>query len=205
MSHPRLSPVSRLSSAIQRDDSTLHTFPREPRKPGLYIYAGGPRTASTGSDEVLSSPRGGLFEPSLCGRGSTHSGWIFPWDRSVTSRPRASARPPFEARSSEPESRRTRVGEVYMGNVLSAGDRPGAGAPGRHLTAGIPERGPGHHREQGLRIGPPGGDLRRQVDRSRRRGRRRRRRHGVDVQRALLPAQGAHAATAWATARSSTA
>ena len=50
-----------------------------------------------------------------------------------------------------------------------------------------------HHGQQGVRLGPQGGDARRAGDRARRRRDRGRGRHGVDVERALLPAQGARA------------
>jgi acetyl-CoA C-acetyltransferase len=68
---------------------------------------------------------------------------------------------------------------------------PGARAPGRHLRRHAPQ-GARHHGGQGLRLGPAGGHLRRQDDRPRRRRARGRGRHGVDVERPLLPVPGAH-------------
>ena len=83
------------------------------------------------------------------------------------------------------------IEEVFMGNVLSAGIGQ---APARQaaIYAGIPNTRPGHHGEQGVRLGHAGGHLRRQDHRGRRRRPRHGRRHGVDVERALLPREGAH-------------
>ena len=80
--------------------------------------------------------------------------------------------------------------EVLMGNVLPAGDRPGARAPGGLLAPACP-RSAVHDRQQGVRLGPEGGDAGGAGDRRRRRRHRRGGRHGVDVERAVPPADGA--------------
>ena len=82
-------------------------------------------------------------------------------------------------RSSSPAA----VDEVFMGNVLQAGVGQ---APARQaaIFAGLPEHRACDDREQGLRLGPAGGHLRRPDDRPGRRRDRGRGRHGVDVQRA---------------------
>ena len=82
------------------------------------------------------------------------------------------------------------VERVIMGNVLSAGIGQ---APARQavIKAGLPVGGRRDHGQQGLRLGPAGGDVRAPRDPRRRRRDRRRRRHGVDDQRAVRAAAGA--------------
>ena len=77
-----------------------------------------------------------------------------------------------------------------MGNVLQAGDRPGAGAAGGHLRR-HPRRRRRGHGQQGLRLGHAGRDVRGERHPLRRVRHRRRRRHGVDVERAVRAAAGA--------------
>ena len=93
------------------------------------------------------------------------------------------------ARASQARARRR--GRSLHGQRAFGGHRPSARAPGSTLCRSSPTRARDHG-EQGLRIGPSGGHSRRQDRRARRCRRRRRGRHGVDVERALLPAEGAH-------------
>ena len=76
-------------------------------------------------------------------------------------------------------------GGGLMGNVLQAGVGQ---APARQaaIVRGHPRHRPGHHPQQGVRLGPQGRHRRRPGHRARRRRRGGRGRHGVDVQRALL-------------------
>ena len=79
------------------------------------------------------------------------------------------------------------VDECFMGNVVSAGHRPGAGSPG-----GTPRRASADGRrddaEHGVRIGTPRRDARGAGRPDRRHQRGRRRRHGVDVEHAVRAA-----------------
>ena len=89
-----------------------------------------------------------------------------------------------------------------MGNVLQAGVGQ---APARQaaIFAGLPETTPCCHPEQGVRLGPQGGHLRRAGDRARRRGRGGRGRHGVDVAtRPYFDRTRCAAARGWATSSS---
>ena len=95
-------------------------------------------------------------------------------------------------------SRRSSMGYVLQAGVGQAPARQAA------LFAGLPDTRPLHHRQQGLRLGPEGGDRRRPGDRARRRRGRGRGRHGVDEQRALPHATRCAAAPAWATSSSRT-
>ncbi len=89
------------------------------------------------------------------------------------------------AQAREAPARRRRRGLLRQRPLR--GHRPGARAPGRDLRQD-PEHGPRDDRQQGLRLGPPGGRARREDRRPRRSGSRRRRRDGVDVERPVLHA-----------------
>ena len=115
----------------------------------------------------------------------------------------ASAPPPSRGRSPARSSRRTRSTRSSWATCSRpASARRPRGR--RRSTPGIPNTVPGTTVEQGLRLGPAGGHLRREDHRARRRRPRRRRRHGVDVERAVLPRRRRAPGTAWATASSST-
>ena len=96
-----------------------------------------------------------------------------------------------------------RVGEVFMGNVLSAGIGQ---APARQaaIYANIPNTVPATTVGKVCGSGLQAVILGAKTHRARRRRDRGRGRHGVDVERALLPDRRRAPATAWATARSST-
>ena len=57
------------------------------------------------------------------------------------------------------------IGEVIMGQVLTAGRRPEPGAPGRHQERPAEERAGADHQRR-LRLGPEGRDARRAGDRA---------------------------------------
>ena len=97
------------------------------------------------------------------------------------------ARSRSRRRSSAPASRRTRVSEVIMGQILTAGAGPEPGPPGldrrRH-----PGREPGLGRQPAVRLRPARGRARLSGDPQRRRRDRRRRRPGIDEHGAALRA-----------------
>jgi acetyl-CoA C-acetyltransferase len=90
---------------------------------------------------------------------------------------------------SAPASSAARIDEVIMGNVVQGGVGQ---APARQAAyhGGVPETVPAHDHQQGVRLRAQGGDAGGAGDPRRRRAGHRGGRHGVDVQRAVLPVRG---------------
>ena len=96
-------------------------------------------------------------------------------------------RDPHCARARRARARRGRVRDHGAG--AAGRRRPGARAAGGGRR-GDPEGGPGGHDQQGVRVVDPGDRDRRPDDPRRRARARRHGRHGVDVERAVPPAEG---------------
>ena len=95
-------------------------------------------------------------------------------------------RHPRRGRTRRARARRDR--RSLHGQRAVRGDRPGASAPGSDFRRHSADRA-GHDREQSVRLGPASGRLRNQDGSARRLAGGGSGRHGVDVERALLPAR----------------